>query len=83
MRKASWCYHVAGVWMGAFLYADDLSFLAPTRSILASMLALVESYGGNLNLIFSTQDPKQCKSFLIFFMVPARRVVYPTPLVLN
>ena len=76
--------HVAGVWMGAFLYADDLSLLAPTRTILASMLALVEAYGASLNLTFSSdQDSKRCKSFCIYFVGSAKRVVYPAPLVLN
>ena len=58
LRKRGLGCHVAGVWMGAFLYADDLSLLAPTYSILASMLALVVDYGASLNLTFSSnQDP--------------------------
>ena len=72
--------------MGAFLYADDLSLLAPTRAILAAMLALVETYGASLNLTFSTsQEPRKCKSFCIFFVGPrpSRKVDYPLPLVLN
>ena len=76
--------HLAGVGMGAILFADDLSLLAPTRTILTSMLALVEAYGASLNLTFSPdQDPKKFKSFCIYFVGPVRRVVYPTPLVLN
>ena len=40
--------------------------------------------GASLNLTFSSnQDPKQCKSFCIYFLEPSRRVVYPSPLVLN
>ena len=31
--------HVAGVWMGAYCYADDLSLHAPTRAVLVKMLA--------------------------------------------
>ena len=30
--------HVAGVWMGATAYADDLLLLAPVRSVLAEMV---------------------------------------------
>ena len=49
--------HVAGVLMGAFLYADDLALLAPIRTILTPMLVLVEAYGASLNLSFlSDQD---------------------------
>ena len=86
LRQSGLGCHVAGVWMGGFLYADDLSLLAPTRVILASMLALVEAYGASLNLTFSSsQDHRRCKSFCIYFVgpKPARRVVYPSPLVLN
>ena len=84
LRQHSLGCHVAGVWMGAFLYADDLSLLAPTRTILASMLALVEAYGASLNLTFSSdQDSKRCKSFCLFFVGAAKKVVYPAPLVLN
>ena len=70
--------------MGAFLYADDLSLVAPTRTILASMLALVVAYGASLNLTFSSnQDPRQCKSFCLYFVGAAKKVVYPAPLLLN
>ena len=70
--------------MGGFLYADDLSLIAPSRAILAQMLEIVAEYGASLNLRFSTcQDPGKCKSFCIYFVGAARRVVYPAPLVLN
>ena len=84
LRRSMLGCHVAGQWMGAFLYADDLSLIAPTRAILASMLAIVAEYGASLNLHFSTcQDPGKCKSFCIYFVGPARKVMYPTPLILN
>ena len=43
-------------------------------------------HGAGLNLTFSSsQEPKKCKSFCIFFTgpIPARKIVYPDPLVLN
>ena len=86
LRRSSLGCHIAGVWMGGFLYADELALLAPTRAILAAMLALVEEYGAALNLKFSTnQDPKLCKSFCLYLVGPRpdRNIVYPTPLVLN
>ena len=36
---------VSGIYMGAFMYVDDLALLAPTRSVLAEMLKVVENYG--------------------------------------
>ena len=46
--------HVAGVWMGATGYADDLVLLAPVRSVLAEMVRVCEEYGKQHNMIFST-----------------------------
>ena len=66
-RKGLGCY-VAGVWMGAVLYVDDLALLAPTRSILASMLAVVERYSGTHNLHFSVdQVPGLSKTKCVYF----------------
>ena len=71
LRKSKLGCHVAGQWMGGFLYADDLSLIAPSRAILARMLEIVEEYGASLNLHFSTcQDPGKCKSFCIYFVGP-------------
>ena len=86
LRESGLGCKVAGVWVGGVLYADDLALLAPTRAILASMLALVESYGASLNLTFSScQDAAKCKSFCIYFVghKASRKVVYPAPLLLN
>ena len=86
LRKSGLGCYIAGKWVGAVLYADDLSLIAPTRAILAKMLALVESYGAKLNLRFSScQDPGKCKSFCLFFvgLKTPRKVVYPSPLFLN
>jgi hypothetical protein len=84
-RSGLGCY-VAGAWMGAVLYADDLALIATNRAMLAEMLALAVAHGAALNLTFSScQDQKKCKSFCLYFVGPrpARRVVYPAPLVLN
>jgi hypothetical protein len=86
LRRRGLGCHVAGVWMGAFLYVDDLALLAPTRAVLAEMLEVVVAYGARFNLTFSSDpDPKRSKSFCIFFVgpVPVRGVVYPSPLLLN
>jgi hypothetical protein len=60
--------HVAEVWMCAFLYVDDLALLAPTCTILAIMLALVESYGATPNLVFPlVRTPRSANLSASFF----------------
>ena len=56
----------------------------PRHEQLAKMFELVESYGASLNLTFSScQDASKCKSFCVYFVGSARRIVYPAPLKLN
>ena len=86
LRESGLGCWIAGVWMGAVLYADDLSLLAPSRLVLAKMLSLVEDYGASLNLKFSSsQEANKCKSFCIYFVGASstRKLVYPSPLLLN
>ena len=45
---------VAGVWVGAAGYADDLLLLAPTRETMSRMLLVCEEYASEHNLMFST-----------------------------
>ena len=51
--------HIAGVFFGALMYADDLVLLA--RGALQEMLTLCEKYAEKHNLVFST-DPNPDKS---------------------
>ena len=86
LRKSKLGCYVAGCWVGAVMYADDLALIAPTRVVLAAMLELVVKYGASLNLTFSSsQDPRKCKSFCLYFTgrTTSRKVVFPAPLVLN
>ena len=86
LRRSGLGCHVAGVWMGAFLYVDNLALLAPTRAVLAAMLEVVVSYGARFNLTFSSDpDPKRSKSFCILFAGTKlqKRIVYPAALLLN
>ena len=56
------CY-VAGVFMGAFGYCDDLALLAPSRPAMQLMLEACERFGIKNNLIFSTDlDPVKSKT---------------------
>ena len=86
LRKSKLGCFVAGCWVGAVMYADDLALLAPNRAVLVAMLDLVVKYGASLNLTFSSsQDPKKCKSFCLFFTgrTTLRKVVFPAHLMLN
>ena len=59
--------HMAGLWVGAVCFADDLLLMAPSRSAMAKMLSVCEKYAKKLNLNFSTDpDPKKSKSKCIF-----------------
>ena len=86
LRRSGLGCHVAGMWCGAVMYADDLALMATNRAMLSEMLAIAVKHGAGLNLRFSSsQDPKKCKSFCIFFAghQPARKIIYPAPLELN
>ena len=53
--------------MGAICYADDLVLLAPSRSAMQLMLQACEEFGGDNNLLFSTDpDPDKAKTNCVF-----------------
>lgn len=80
-RRGLGCY-VAGMWMGAFCYVDDLSLIAPTRQTMDAMLRVVERFGAARNLRFSSDpNPRLSKSKCILFS--RTESSYPEPLVLN
>ena len=58
-RKQLGCT-IAGCWVGAFGYADDLIVLAPNREVLQAMLRVREEYAEAHNLVFSI-DPTPSK----------------------
>ena len=53
--------HVAGLFMGALGYCDDLALVAPTRDGMQAMLQVCERFASEVGLIFST-DPSPNKS---------------------
>ena len=82
LRKQKLGCYVAGVWMGAVLYVDDLALIAPTRGMLAKMLLVVEKFSISHNLKFSTDaDPKLSKTKCIAFGARPGRLL-PAPLLL-
>ena len=78
---------MAGMWVGAAGYADDLVLLAPGRETMCRMLEICESYAQEYNLIFSTNPvPSKSKTKCIFMCGKSGNAVpdgVPKPLVLN
>ena len=75
---------VAGIYMGAVGFCDDLALLAPTRDGMQIMLDTCQRFAGKFNLQFSTDpDPAKSKSKCIFVSGNARRKQKPDHLMLN
>ena len=76
------CY-VAGVWMGACAFADDIALLAPGRQVLQKMITECERYGLQNNLVFSTDPvPSKSKTKCILFS-GKKKVKEPQPIYLD
>ena len=59
--------HVAGLFVGAVCYADDVLLIAPTRSAMQRMIYEMEEFARESNIIFSTNPvPAKSKSKCIF-----------------
>ena len=56
LRELGLGAHVAGLYMGAVCYADDMLLIAPTRSAMQRMLKELEIFAAESNIVFST-DP--------------------------
>ena len=68
LREACVGYHVGGVFLGAFGYADDVTLLAPTRKALQTMLKICEDFATSHSMEFSTDPvPSKSKSKCLFF----------------
>ena len=84
LRRLGVGCHVAGRWVGATIYADDLLLLAPTRSAMAAMLAVCERYATVHNISFSTDDcPRLSKTKTLYMCGSMTEKNYPAPLRLN
>jgi hypothetical protein len=67
LRKLGLGCHMAGLWIGAVGFADDLLLLAPSRGAMAKMLETCELYATEHNLQFSTDpSPEKSKSKCIY-----------------
>ena len=75
--------HLAGMWMGAVGYADDVILLAPSRAAAQIMLRTCEQFAAANNIKFSTDiDPVKSKSKAIFVTGPRGGEQKPAPLLL-
>ena len=84
LRKLKLGCHVAGLWMGACAYCDDLTLLAPNRQVLQQMVTICEKYGIENNLVFSTDpNPNKSKTKCVLFCGPDNRTRLPDPVLLD
>ena len=71
LRKDGVGCHLAGLWMGAVGYADDMILLAPSRAAAQQMLATCERFAAAHNITFSTnENPEKSKSKAIYVIGP-------------
>ena len=85
LRKAGIGCHIAGLFVGAVLFADDLLLLAPNRDAAQKMLKICESFATNSNIRFSTDpDPSRSKSKAIYVIGKGvNSPQKPAPLILS
>ena len=84
LREKNLGCSVAGVWMGASAYADDLFLLSPNRPTLQKMMNVCQDYGSEHNLAFSTDPvPAKSKSKCIIFSGNKRLQEMPPPIMLD
>ena len=71
---------MAGLFVGAVCYADDVLLIAPTRSAMQRMLLEMENFAADSNVVFSTDPvPSKSKSKCIY-IVGKRNLAKPAPL---
>ena len=74
---------MAGLWVGACGFADDIILLAPSRNAMVRMIKTCEEFASKNHLQFSTDpNPSKSKSKSIFMTGPRLRHV-PTPVPLQ
>ena len=75
--------HVAGLFMGAVCYADDVLLIAPTRSAMQRMLLEIETFAAESNVVFSTDPlPSKSKTKCIYVVGKKKNLTKPAPLIL-
>ena len=75
--------HVAGLFMGAVCYADDVLLISPTRSAMQWMLYELEDFANESNVMFSTDPlPNKSKTKCIYMVGNKRNLPKPAHLTL-
>ena len=75
--------HVAGMYMGVVVYADDVLLMAPTRSAMQLMLNQCQDYAARHNIMFSTDPlPHKSKTKCMFITGTKKNLTRPDPLTL-
>ena len=75
---------MAGIFMGAMGFCDDLLLLAPTRDAMQLMLDTCQRFAAKYNLQFSTDpNPEKSKTKCIFVCGRARARQKPVNLMLD
>ena len=83
LRQLGLGAHVAGLFMGAVCYADDVLLIAPTRSAMQRMLLEMEMFAEESNIVFSTSaTPSKSKSKCIYVVGSKTNLSKPAPLLL-
>ena len=73
--------HVAGLFMGAVCYADDVLLIAPTRAAMQRMLYELQVFAGESNISFSTDPiPAKSKTKCIYVVGNKHNLSKPAPL---
>ena len=82
LRKDGVGCHMAGLFMGAVGYADDVILMAPSRDAAQRMLKTCEQFAAAHNISFSTNpDPVKSKSKAVHVTGPrGGRIEKPAPL---
>lgn len=58
LREAGIGCHMNGMFTGAFIYADDITLLAPSRQSISHMLSICDSYAIKHNIMFNPTKSK-------------------------
>ena len=83
LRKLGLGAHVAGLFMGAVCYADDVLLIAPTRNAMQRMLLELEEFAAESNITFSTDPvPIKSKSKCLYVVGKKQNLDKPAPLTL-
>ena len=83
LRRLGLGAHVAGLFMGAVCYADDVLLIAPSRNAMQRMLLELEEFAKKSNITFSTDPvPAKSKSKCLYVVGNKRNLEKPAPLTL-